>query len=66
MQINAKLDFDLVAVESEDTVHALLELTAPAPDTPSSARPPRSRSSSTAAARWPTAGSSPRSRRSTP
>ncbi len=30
MQINAKLDFDLVAVESEDTVHILLELTAPA------------------------------------
>ena len=30
MQINTKLDFDLVAVESEDTVHILLELTAPA------------------------------------
>ena len=29
MQINTKLDFDLVAVESEDTVHILLELTAP-------------------------------------
>ena len=30
MQIDTKLDFDLVAVESEDTVHILLELTAPA------------------------------------
>lgn len=30
MQIETKLDFDLVAVEREDTVHILLELTAPA------------------------------------
>ena len=33
MKINAKLDFDLVAVESEDTVHVLLDLTAPTPKT---------------------------------
>lgn len=31
MQINTKLDFDLVAVENEDTLHVLLELTAPTP-----------------------------------
>src|SRR4051794_22028671 len=29
MKLNATLDFDLVAVEQEDTVHVLLELTAP-------------------------------------
>jgi Ca-activated chloride channel homolog len=32
MQLNAKLNFDLIAVEHEETVHALLELTAPTPD----------------------------------
>src|SRR5205823_2350970 len=30
MELNAKLHFNLVAVEHEETVHALLELTAPA------------------------------------
>ena len=39
MKINAKLDFDLVAVESEDTVHILLDLTAPTPESVK-ARPP--------------------------
>lgn len=39
MKIDAKLDFDLVAVESEDTVHILLELTAPAHE-PTAQRPP--------------------------
>ena len=39
MQINTKLDFDLVAVESEDTVHILLELTAPTSDE-AAQRPP--------------------------
>ncbi|MFN8111870.1 MAG: VWA domain-containing protein [Solirubrobacterales bacterium] len=39
MKINAKLDFDLVAVESEDTVHVLLDLTAPTPES-TEARPP--------------------------
>jgi Ca-activated chloride channel family protein len=29
MKLNAKLNFDLIAVEHEDTIHALLELTAP-------------------------------------
>jgi Ca-activated chloride channel family protein len=29
MKLNAKLSFDLIAVEQEDTVHVLLELTAP-------------------------------------
>ncbi|MSO42578.1 MAG: VWA domain-containing protein [Solirubrobacterales bacterium] len=29
MELDAKLNFDLIAVESEDTVHLLLELTAP-------------------------------------
>ncbi len=39
MQINTKLDFDLVAVENEDTVHILLDLTAPTP-ADAEARPP--------------------------
>ncbi len=39
MRTQLNLEYDLIAVESEDTVHALLELTAPA--TPASiARPP--------------------------
>ncbi len=33
MQINTKLDFDLVAIENEDTLHILLELVAPTPET---------------------------------
>ncbi|GIK76317.1 MAG: hypothetical protein BroJett022_00070 [Actinomycetes bacterium] len=39
MKIDTKLDFDLVAVESEDTVHILLELTAPTADE-AAQRPP--------------------------
>lgn len=39
MQINTKLDWDVVAVEDEDRVHVLLELTAPAPSRDQS-RPP--------------------------
>src|SRR5918999_3870425 len=39
MKINASLDFDLIAVEHEDTVHILLELTAPTPANASD-RPP--------------------------
>lgn len=39
MQLNAKLNFDVIAVEHQDTVHALLELTAPTPDK-SVVRPP--------------------------
>jgi Ca-activated chloride channel family protein len=32
MQTQLSLEYDLIAVESEDTVHALLELTAPTPE----------------------------------
>ena len=39
MQINTKLDFDLVAIENEDTLHILLELVAPTPE-PAVERPP--------------------------
>ncbi len=39
MKTNLELEYDLIAVESEDTVHALLELTAPAGDA-SRQRPP--------------------------
>jgi Ca-activated chloride channel family protein len=39
MQLHAKLNFDLIAVEHEETIHALLELTAPTTDT-AAQRPP--------------------------
>ena len=39
MKLNAKLNFDLIAVEHEETVHALLELTAPTTDK-AAERPP--------------------------
>ena len=53
MQLDAKLNFDLIAVEAEDTVHLLLELTAPALDTQRQpARRPPCRWSSIEAARW--------------
>lgn len=39
MRTRLSLEYDLIAVESEDTVHALLELTAPAPDR-ATERPP--------------------------
>ncbi|MGH2950490.1 MAG: VWA domain-containing protein, partial [Solirubrobacterales bacterium] len=39
MKINTALDYDLIAVESEDLVHVLLELTAPTPSNQAE-RPP--------------------------
>jgi Ca-activated chloride channel family protein len=39
MRTQLNLEYDLIAVESEDTVHALLELTAPTPDN-ATKRPP--------------------------
>jgi Ca-activated chloride channel homolog len=39
MRLNATLNFDLVAVEEEDTVHVLLELTAPALETQTARAP---------------------------
>ena len=64
MHLNATLDLDVVAIEAEDQISVLLELAAPAAETSRTRPPARSRSCSTAPARWPASRSRPRRPRS--